>query len=169
LPDALQTSNRQSLLSVRSTQCSPWLGNAQHWCLTMTLGLPYDGEQRTTVSSRVAIYLGLSSHSLRAGGTMAMKLSGASGSTIMKVGQWSSLTYLSYIHSQLGALTASPSKLMATQRTFQNVRENISPLVSSQVGTRNGCGVGSQKNKVFRPLPPILRVAPGATLNCPGA
>jgi hypothetical protein len=52
---------------------------------------------------------------------MAMKLSGASHSTIMRVGQWSSLTYLTYIHSQFGALTAGLSKLMATQRTFQNV------------------------------------------------
>jgi hypothetical protein len=48
----------------------------------------------------------VSSHSLRAGGAMAMKLSGASDSTIMRVGRWSSLTYLTYIHSQIGALTA---------------------------------------------------------------
>jgi hypothetical protein len=34
----------------------------------------------------------ISSHSLRAGGAMAMKLSGASGSTIMWVGQLTSLT-----------------------------------------------------------------------------
>ncbi len=46
------------------------------------------------------------SHSLRAGGAMALKLSGASDSTIMRVGQWSLLTYLTYIHSQIGALTA---------------------------------------------------------------
>ena len=52
---------------------------------------------------------------------MAMKLSGASDSTIMRVGRWSSLTYLTYIHSQIGALTAGLSWLMATQRTFQNV------------------------------------------------
>ncbi len=45
---------------------------------------------------------------------MAMKLSGASDSTIMQVGQWSSLTYLTYIHSQIGALAAGLSKLMAT-------------------------------------------------------
>ena len=51
-----------------------------------------------------------------------MKLSGASDSTIMRVGQWSSLTYLlTYIHSQIGALTAGLSKLMATQVRFQNV------------------------------------------------
>jgi hypothetical protein len=95
-----------------------------------------------------------------------MKLSRASDSTIMQVGQWSSLTYLTYIHSQIGALTAGLSKLMATQRTFQNVGKNISPLVGSQVEKRNGCGSRSQKNKVFRPPPPILQVAPGTTLNC---
>jgi hypothetical protein len=61
------------------------------------------------------------SHSLRAGGAMAMKLSGASDSTIMRVGQWSSLTYLTYIHSQIGALTAGLSRLMAMQVRFQNV------------------------------------------------
>jgi hypothetical protein len=52
---------------------------------------------------------------------MAMKLSGALDSTIMRVGQWSLLTYLFYIHSQISALTAGLSKLMATQVRFQNV------------------------------------------------
>ncbi len=46
----------------------------------------------------------VSSHSLRAGGAMAMKLSGASDSTIMRIGRWTSHTYLTYIHSQIGAL-----------------------------------------------------------------
>jgi hypothetical protein len=63
----------------------------------------------------------ISSHSLRAGGAMAMKLSGALDSTIMQVGRWSLLTYLTYIHSQIGALTAGLSKLMATQVRFQNM------------------------------------------------
>jgi hypothetical protein len=48
----------------------------------------------------------ISSHSLRAGGAMTLKLSGASVSTIMRVGRWTSLTYLTYIHTQIGALTA---------------------------------------------------------------
>ena len=48
----------------------------------------------------------VSSHSLRAGGAMAMKLSGATNSTIMRIGWWTSLTYLTYIHSQIGALSA---------------------------------------------------------------
>jgi hypothetical protein len=63
----------------------------------------------------------ISSHSLRAGGAMAMKLSGASDSTIMQVGRWSSLIYMTYIHSQIGALTAGLSKLMATKVRFQNM------------------------------------------------
>jgi hypothetical protein len=63
----------------------------------------------------------VSSHSLRAGGAMAMKLSGASDSTIMRVGRWSSLTYLTYIHSQIGALTAGVAWKMSTAFRFQNV------------------------------------------------
>jgi hypothetical protein len=63
----------------------------------------------------------ISSHSLQSGGAMAMKLGGASDSTIMQVGQWLSLAYLTYIHSQIGALTAGLSKLMAKQWTFQNM------------------------------------------------
>ncbi len=63
----------------------------------------------------------ISSHSLRAGGVMAMKLSGASDSTIMRVGRWTSLTYLIYIQSQIGALTAGVAWRMAMAFTFQNV------------------------------------------------
>jgi hypothetical protein len=63
----------------------------------------------------------ISSHCLQAGGAMAMKLSRALDSIIMQVGQWSSMTYLTYIHSQIGALMAGLSKLMAMQRTFQNM------------------------------------------------
>ena len=51
----------------------------------------------------------VSSHSLRAGGAMAMKLSGATDSTIMQIGLRTSLPYLTYIHSQNGALSAGPN------------------------------------------------------------
>ena len=63
----------------------------------------------------------ISSHSLRAGGAMAMKLSGASDSTIMRVGRWTSLTYLTYIHTQIGALTTGVAWRMSTAFKFQNV------------------------------------------------
>ncbi len=63
----------------------------------------------------------ISSHSLQAGGAMALKLSEASDSTIMRVGRWTSLTYLTYIHTQIGALTAGAAWKMSTVFTFQNV------------------------------------------------
>ncbi len=63
----------------------------------------------------------ISSHSLRASGAMAMKLSGASDSTIMRVGRWTSLIYLTYIHTQIGTLTAGVAWRMSTAFTFQNV------------------------------------------------
>ncbi len=108
--------------------------------LTGTLDTVYSGG---TVTSKVtdrdigvavrwgAIYDGLllrgytlnciSSHSLRAGGAMAVKLGGASDSTIMRVGRWTSLTYLTYIHTQIGALTAGLAWQMSKAFTFQNV------------------------------------------------
>jgi hypothetical protein len=64
---------------------------------------------------------GILSHSLRAGDAMALKLSGALDSTIMWVGQWTLLTYLTYIHTQIGALTAGLAWKMSTAFTFQNV------------------------------------------------
>ena len=63
----------------------------------------------------------VSSYSLRAGGAMAMKLCGASDSTIMHVGWWTCLTYLTYVHTQIGSLTAGLAGKMTTAFTFQNV------------------------------------------------
>ncbi len=61
------------------------------------------------------------SHSLRAEGAMALKLSGASDSTIMRVGQWTLLMYLTHIHTQIGALTAGLAWRTSKAFTFQNV------------------------------------------------
>jgi hypothetical protein len=63
----------------------------------------------------------VSSHSLRAGEAMAMKLSGASDSTIMRIGRWTSLTYLTYIHSQIGVLAKGVACKMSQCFHFQNV------------------------------------------------
>ncbi len=52
---------------------------------------------------------------------MAMKLSGATDSTIMRIGQWTLLTYLTYIHTQIGALLAGLAWKMSRCFTFQNV------------------------------------------------
>ena len=81
----------------------------------------YDGVPHMMASSRGYSLNRVSSHSLWAGGALAMKLCGASDSTIMRVGRWTSLTYLTYIHTQIGALTAGLAGKMTTAFTFQNV------------------------------------------------
>ncbi len=63
----------------------------------------------------------VSSHSLRAGSAMAMKLSGAVDSTIMQIGRWTSLTYLTYMHSQIWMLLTGVAWRISQQFTFQNV------------------------------------------------
>jgi hypothetical protein len=63
----------------------------------------------------------IGSHSLRASGAMALKLNGEDEATIMKVGRWSSKTFLTYIHEQIGALSAGLSLRMSTRISFQNV------------------------------------------------
>jgi hypothetical protein len=63
----------------------------------------------------------IGSHSLRASGAMALKLNGSDEATIMKVGRWSSKTFLTYIHEQIGALSAGLSLRMSTRISFQNV------------------------------------------------
>jgi hypothetical protein len=50
-----------------------------------------------------------------------MKLSGTFDSTIMRVKQWLSLTYLTYIHLQIGALMAGVAWRMSKAFRFQNV------------------------------------------------
>ena len=63
----------------------------------------------------------VSSHSLRAGGAMALKLNGEADSTIKIMGRWSSDTFITYIHSQTEALTAGLSIKMAREIVFHNV------------------------------------------------
>lgn len=58
------------------------------------------------------------SHSLRAGGAMAMKLNGCDLVTIMKTGRWTSLTFLTYIHNQIAHLGANISGRMANPVPF---------------------------------------------------
>jgi hypothetical protein len=63
----------------------------------------------------------ISSHSLRAGGAMAMHLNGCSDIQIRKMGRWRSDTFLMYIHEQITAFSLGVSKLMATDIEFRPV------------------------------------------------
>jgi hypothetical protein len=60
-------------------------------------------------------------HSLRAGGAMALKLTGESDTTIMKQGRWTSLTFLQYIHNQIAHLSADLSSKMSVVLNFSNI------------------------------------------------
>ena len=60
-------------------------------------------------------------HSFRAGGAMALKLNGADDTTIMKMGRWTSLTFLQYIHNQIAHLSQDLSTKMSTKLTYQNI------------------------------------------------
>ena len=63
----------------------------------------------------------VSSHSLRAGGAMAMKLNGIDSITIKKMGRWSSETFLRHIHEQISALFAGISTKMNNFIPFHNI------------------------------------------------
>ena len=52
------------------------------------------------------------SHSLRAGGAMAMKLNGVDDTRIKQLGRWSGDTFLTYIHTQIAGLMTGVSALM---------------------------------------------------------
>ena len=60
-------------------------------------------------------------HSLRAGGAMALKLSGADDTTIMKMGRWSGLTFLQYIHNQIAHISSGLADKMSTDIDFINI------------------------------------------------
>jgi hypothetical protein len=64
----------------------------------------------------------VSSHSLRAGGAMAMKLNGEDRDTIRKHGRWSSDTFLMYIHEQIAAFSSGISKRMSRHIPFINLK-----------------------------------------------
>jgi hypothetical protein len=60
-------------------------------------------------------------HSLRAGGAMALKLTGADDTTIMKMGRWSGLTFLQYIHNQIAHISVGLADQMSTRFDFVNI------------------------------------------------
>ena len=63
----------------------------------------------------------ISSHSLRAGGAMAMHLHNTPTHTIRKMGRWSSDTFLDYIHEQIAVFSAGLSTAMGKNIFFHNI------------------------------------------------
>ena len=52
---------------------------------------------------------------------MALGLDDVGEDLIKKLGQWSGLTWLTYIHAQISSLTAGLSERMAIHHVFYNV------------------------------------------------
>ena len=75
------------------------------------IGLNKFGYQRDDVSS----------HSLRAGGAMAMHLNDIKDTTIMKQGRWKSNTFLMYIHAQISAFASGLSLKMSNEIPFRQI------------------------------------------------
>jgi hypothetical protein len=63
----------------------------------------------------------VSSHSLRAGGAMAMHLNGCDTVTIQKMGRWKSDTFLMYIHEQISAFATGVSYKMSQSIPFRHI------------------------------------------------
>jgi hypothetical protein len=63
----------------------------------------------------------VSSHSLRAGGAMAMYLNGVPETTIMKQGRWRSSTFMHYIHEQLSGHSQGLALKMSNYIPFHNM------------------------------------------------
>jgi len=64
---------------------------------------------------------GVGSHSLRAGGTMALFQSGADATTIMKLGRWTSTAFMSYLHEQVDILSRGAANRMSTEVSYVNL------------------------------------------------
>ena len=52
---------------------------------------------------------------------MALKLHGENDTTIKKMGRWTSLTFLEYIHNQIAHLSTDLSKKMSMPLPFLNI------------------------------------------------
>ena len=64
----------------------------------------------------------IGAHSLYAGGAMALRLHGFDDTIItMKMGRWTSLTFLQYIHTQIAHLSEDISKKMSIPLPFLNI------------------------------------------------
>jgi hypothetical protein len=66
----------------------------------------------------------ISSHSLQAGGAMALHLDQVPDHTIQILGHWSSDTFLIYIHQQIAAFSHNLSTLISTNIIYHNTHIN---------------------------------------------
>jgi len=61
------------------------------------------------------------SHSLRSGGAMALFNQGVDATTIMKLGRWTSTTFMMYIHEQVDTVSRGAAEKMSIDTPFVNL------------------------------------------------
>ena len=81
-------------------------------------------------------------HSIRAGGAMAMFLSGVCEIVIQRVGRWSSFAFLEYIREQVDCFTAGVSQKMLKYEEYQHLSEKESKKVSRNTKLTPNTGNG---------------------------
>ena len=104
-----------------AAKVTPHLINETVKNAAMSIGLDKHGYTRDDVSS----------HSLRAGGAMAMHLNGVSVTVIKLQGRWSSTSssFMSYIHEQISAFAAGVSEKMSRNIQFRHISgPTVTPL-----------------------------------------
>ena len=87
-------------------------------------------------------------HYLRSGEGMSLNLHGASDTTIMKIGRWSSLTFLMYIHNQIGNISKGLTQTMVRTIPFLT----FLPLKHKVVWFLFLCHIINHSILVFRPF-----------------
>jgi hypothetical protein len=110
--------------------CTRWLGRLRRRSGVRLLSRDVTGSIRKAAKATNLTKQGynincIGSHSLRASGAMALKLNGFKSTGIMKVGHWRSLTFLTYIHSQIAALNACMSQRISRSISFYNVVSQV--------------------------------------------
>jgi hypothetical protein len=66
-------------------------------------------------------------HSIRASGAMALYLNGVTEQQICILGRWKSKTWLTYIHTQIAAISAGVSLVMSRPVMFHNIAIRADP------------------------------------------
>jgi hypothetical protein len=98
-----------------------FVGPGSHVVASNVTALVHQAARDTNLEAQGYTLKRVSTHSLRASGAMALKLQGVDDSLIMKIGRWTGLTFLTYIHSQIGALNTGLATKMAVRVHFINV------------------------------------------------
>jgi len=105
------------ICAFRETLTSPW----QQVRGSDIVGLVKDAVRLNPDECNGFIIDNIGSHSLRAGGAMAMFLSKRDTIAIQKAGRWTSTTFLDYIHNQIDVVTRGLSQSMSTAIPFINM------------------------------------------------